>query len=223
MNATFAVGHLALGYIAGKAFSKPLKVNLSIPLILTLPLLPDIDLLFENTLQHGGPTHSILLMFMVFLPAFVVWNKRVLPYFLAIVSHPIADFLTRTSKYSGIQLFFPLTSNWYAAGSLTLIPVYIYTEILLFAAFLTLILVTREITTLFKPHLPNLLLVIPIATALLPVFLHFPMEVPTILIAPHIILIILLAGSILIDVRQLIRYDYLRQPLRAIRKSNSTT
>jgi len=209
VNATFAVGHLALGYITGKASFKPLKANLNIALLLTIPILPDIDLLLEPTLQHGGPTHSIILMFVVFLPVFAVWNKKVLPYFLALVSHPIADYLTRSSRYSGVQLLFPLTTDRYAAGSITLIPIYIYTEILLFAAFLTVMIVTKEVAILFKPHPSNLLLVMPIATALLPVFLRFPMEVPTVLIVPHIILIFLLAGSILVDVRQLIRYHHL--------------
>jgi len=209
VKVTFAVGHLALGYITGIVSSKPLKANLNVPLILTLPLLPDIDLLFEPTLQHGGPTHSIILIFMIFLPAFAVWNKRAVPYFLALVSHPIVDYLTRTSRSSGIQLFFPLTSNWYAAGSKTAMPTYIYTEILLFSTLLTLMIVTKELAILFKPHKSNLLVAIPIATALLPVFLRFPIEVPTELVIPHIILIFLLAGSILVDVKHLIRHHHL--------------
>lgn len=201
----FAVGHLALGYLTGKASSKLLKVNINIPLVLTLSILPDIDLLLTPMLQHGGPTHSIILYLAIAIPAILVWKKRTIPYLAALASHPLlGDFLTRASRAEGVQLLFPLTSSWFSAGSEALRLTYVYIELAMFIAFLTFMLTTRDITTLTKPHPSNLTLAIPISTALFPVFTQFPMPIPPELIIPHLILIILLALPILKDIDHVI-------------------
>jgi len=202
----FAVGHLALGYLTGKASSKLLKVNINIPLALTLSILPDIDLLLAPVLQHGGPTHSIILYLAIAFPAILMWKKQTIPYLAALASHPLlGDYLTRASRAEGVQLLFPLTSSWFSAGSEALRLTYVYIELALFIAFLTFTLTTRDITTLTKPHPSNLLLAIPISTALLPVFTQFPIPVPPELILPHLLLIILLALPILKDIEQTVR------------------
>jgi hypothetical protein len=135
-------------------------------------------------------------------PVILVWRKHAIPYIAALVSHPLlGDYLTRTSRAHGVQLFFPLTSSWFSAGSKALNLTYIYLELALFAAFLMLMLTTRDIKILIKPHPSNMLLAIPILTALLPVFLQFPIPVPPELIIPHLILIVLLTLPILIDLR----------------------
>lgn len=179
---------------------------MNIPLILTLPILPDIDLLLRPELIHGGPTHSIVLITIIFLPLFALWKGKTIPYFAALLSHPLVDYLTRTSTGQGIQLFFPITSDWFAAGSKAAMTTYIYIEMMLFVMFFVLMTATKDITTLMKPHPYNLLLAIPIATAFLPAFLQFPMEVPTVLIIPHLILIVLLTLSILTDLTYLVRH-----------------
>jgi hypothetical protein len=200
----FAVGHLALSYISGKLLAKPLGVNLNIPLVLTLSVLPDIDLLIP-VLHHGGPTHSVVLYSVVALPLFLMWGRRVVPYWIAIVSHPlVGDFLTRTSRMSGVQLLFPLWSRWFSAGSAAWLTVYAYAEIGLFAAFLVTLTVTRDMKTLAMHHPMNLLLLIPIATAFVPVFLEFPVPVPMELIVPHIIALVLLSFSVIADLRHLL-------------------
>ncbi len=198
-----AVGHLALGYLTGKASAKFLNVNINIPLILTLSILPDIDFLIPM-LQHSGPTHSIILILAIAFPAILVWKKQTIPYLVALASHPLlGDYLTYQRKAPGAQLFFPLTSSWFAAGSEAARLTYVYLELALFAAFLMLMVTTRDITTLIKHHPSNFLLAIPISTAFLPVFMQFLgfIPVPPELIVPHIILILLLALPILIDMR----------------------
>lgn len=197
----FAVGHLALSYISGKLMAKPLGVKLNIPLVLTLSVLPDIDLLIP-VLQHGGPTHSIVLYSVIAFPMVLVWGRQVIPYLLAIVSHPLlGDFLTRTGGMSGVQLLFPVTSKWFSAGSATWLTLYAYAEIGLFAAFLVTLTVTRDMKTLAMHHPTNLLLLIPIVTAFVPIFLQFPMPVPEALIVPHIIALLLLSISVIADFR----------------------
>lgn len=180
---------------------------MNIPLILTASILPDIDFFLKPLLEHGGPTHSLIMLTIIFLPAFLIWKIESLPYFIATVSHPlIGDYLTRTGKESGVQLFFPITSSWFSAGSKAAIQTYIYAELALFAIFLALMAITKDAITLFKPHKSNMLLTIPITTALLPVFTRFPIAVPQQLIIPHIILIILLTLPILLDLWHLARH-----------------
>jgi hypothetical protein len=197
----FAVGHLALGYLTGKTSGKFLNVSINIPLALALSILPDIDLLVPG-LQHGGPTHSIVLYLALAFPAILVWKKQAIPYLIAVASHPLlGDFPTRPSKAQGVQLFFPVSSSWFSAGSEAAILTYVYAEVALFAAFLIVMLVTRDVKVLMKQHPSNLLLAVPVSTALFPVFLQFPITIPLELIIPHTILIVLLVLPILIDLR----------------------
>lgn len=199
----YAVGHLALGFLTGKASAKLLNVNLNIPLVLTLSILPDIDLI-TPMLQHGGPTHSIILYLAIASPAILLWKKQTVPYLVALASHPLlGDYLTRPGKAQGVQLLFPLTSGWFSAGSEVAGLTYVYLELALFTAFL--MLMTKDVALLIKHHPTNLLLSIPISTALLPVFMQFPIPVPPELIIPHLILIILLALPILTDIEHITR------------------
>jgi len=200
----FAVGHLALGYLTGKASAKFLNIDINIPLALTLSIIPDIDLL-TPMLQHGGPTHSIILYFAIAFPAILVWKKQAFPYLIAIVSHPLlGDYLTRPSRAQGVQLLFPLSSSWFLAGFETAKLVYVYFELALFTIFVMLMFFSRDITVLIKRHPSNLLLAIPVSTALLPVFLRFPISIPKELIIPHLILIVLLTFPILIDLKAIL-------------------
>ena len=201
---TFAVGHLALGYLTGKTAAKLLNNNANVPLLLTLSVLPDIDMLMLM-LPHGGPTHSIILYLALALPAILIWKKRTIPYLIALVSHPLlGDYPTRIYQTSGVQLFYPLTSEWFAAGIEGAMFFYVYLELILFAIFLGTMLTTKDLSMLIKPHPSNWLLGIPIATALLPVFLHFPLPVPAELVIPHIILIALLGIPVLTDLKALL-------------------
>ena len=209
-STTYAVGHIALGYITGKASSKFLETKMSIPLALTLSILPDIDLLIPG-LQHGGPTHSVILLLVLAFPAVLVWRKRAIPYLVVLASHPLlGDYLTRPSRTQGVQLLYPLTSSWFSAGSEAMKLTYVYIEFALFAAFLMLMLASRDLSTLLERHKSNLLLAIPISTALLPVFTEFPIPVPPELIIPHLILILLLTIPILIDLTQITKSIHLR-------------
>lgn len=204
----FTVGHLALGYLTGKVSARFLRVNINIPVILTLSIIPDIDLMIPM-LKHGGPTHSIILYVIIALPIFLLWKKRALPYLVALVSHPIlGDYPTRPSKVPGIQLFFPLSSGWFSAGSEVTRLVYVSLELALFFAFLALMFTTRDVAGLLTHHPSNMLLALPISTSLLSVFLQFPVPVPIELIAPHLILIFLLALAIFIDLKHILRLHH---------------
>ena len=53
----YLVGHVALGYLLGKAVSKLWKVDVNIPLLSIASVIVDVDILIPS-LKHRGPTHS---------------------------------------------------------------------------------------------------------------------------------------------------------------------
>jgi membrane-bound metal-dependent hydrolase YbcI (DUF457 family) len=91
----WAVGHLALGYLTGKATSKPLRENINIPLLFFASIIPDVDLLIP-VLEHRGPTHSLLVYALVLIPFFIIFGKRTTVYFVALTSHALLGDLVAT-------------------------------------------------------------------------------------------------------------------------------
>jgi len=175
----FAVGHIAFGYITGKTSAKLLKTNLNLPLILTLSVLPDIDLFFFKFTQHRGPTHSIITALIIFIPFLIIYRKKAIPYFIALAQHGlIGDYIGG----GDVQLLWPIAHTGFGAGieltSLTSITI----ELATFLAALTIMLLQKDIHTLFQPHKTNLLLIIPATTllqAILPTAVPFPLELPS--------------------------------------------
>ena len=56
--------------------------------------------------------HSVLVMLTAFAPFFVVYQKKAVPYFLALAQHAlIGDFIG-----GGVQLLWPLTTQPYGIG-----------------------------------------------------------------------------------------------------------
>lgn len=199
----FAVGHFALAYLLGKSFAKALKVEINIPILLVLSVIPDIDIIFEFFLKtevHRGPTHSILIAILAFAPFFILHRARAVPYFVALASHSlIVDYLVA----GHVQLMWPLSTHEYCIHcdlGLPRIGVYsglsIALELTLFAIALLIMVKTKDIRQFFRNSRTNLVLAIPILTVLLPTFLAFPLYVPPILIPPHLFFLIIFAVSV---------------------------
>ena len=190
----YAVGHLALGYLSGKAASKILNVNVNIPLLFLASVLPDIDLLIPG-LEHRGPLHSVIVFCLLFFPIFIFFGKRAIPYFVAPVQHIlIGDYLT-----GGTQLLWPITTNWYGLGIGVTSLTNIFVEWFLFLTCITIMFKTKDVLLLFQQHPSNMILSIPVLTVLLPTFLSFPLDVPLELVIPHLIYMALFTFSILMD------------------------
>jgi len=199
---------MSLGYILGKASAKALNTSLNVPLVMTLSVLPDMDILFQHLnglgriIPHRGPFHSVLIMLIVFIPVFAVYRKKALPYFIALVSHPlIGDYFTG----GNLQLFWPITSQTYGIAGSIYSPENIGLELMLFLSSIALLVVTRDLFTLFKPRLSNLILAIPTFTVLLPIFLSFPLQVPVPLILPHLTFMILFIVAIIVTLVGILR------------------
>jgi len=93
-----AVGHISVAYLITRWFNGRFGA-VSIPLIITLSVLPDVDL-FIPGLTHMGPTHSVIIAVLVFGPFIFVYGKVMIPYFMAYTSHIIlGDF----SQYVAID------------------------------------------------------------------------------------------------------------------------
>ena len=106
----FAIGHVSIGYLTGKASARILNVQVNLPLLLTAAVIPDIDLLLRF-LRHRGPTHSLIAIIALTGPFLIGYRKTAVPYAIALASHAlIGDFFT-----GGAQLFWPLSTEWYGA------------------------------------------------------------------------------------------------------------
>lgn len=197
----FAVGHLALGYITGKAASLLLKTRLHVSLLFLFSVLPDIDLIIP-AIPHRGPTHSLLVCFAFSLPFFIAYRKEAVPYFVAGVQHLLlGDFLTG----GGAEIFWPFSTHSYGLQIHLLSLTNICLEWAFFTLSLAWMLKTRDVAVLFQHHKANLLLTVPAFTILSPIAFKFPLDIPIALLAPHLIYLTLFSASVLIDIKYVIK------------------
>jgi len=179
-----------------------LKTKLNIPLVLTLSVIPDIDILIRTlipTLEHRGPTHSIIMAFIAFAPVLAIYHKKALPYLIALIQHSlVGDYITGQT-----QLLWPVTTQSYGTGIDIVSQTNVTIELLVFLASTAIMVKTRDATTLLQPHKSNLTLFIPTFTVLLPTFISFPSYVPTVLIIPHLVYIFTFSVAIIIDLRKI--------------------
>ena len=181
---------MSIAYLLGKGSGKALRVNPNVPLLMVLSILPDVDIIFDllvNTEIHRGPTHSIFFAILLFIPIFLMYRKRAVPYFLALISHSLlGDFFIGGQ----LQLFWPFSSDSYGVqqiGSYYLSidsSVNIVLEVTLFVAAMLTLYKTRDWKIFFRSDKTNLLLVIPIITVLLPSTIGYPFTSPLIFSQP---------------------------------------
>ncbi len=212
---------MALAYLLGKASAKPLKININIPLILVLSVIPDIDLLFMGLIPHRGPTHSVITAILVFIPVFILYRQKAVPYFIALLSHSlIGDFFIAGQ----LQLFWPFTQQEFGLHELGYYigirsPLNITLELTLFTIALLAMIKTRDILQFFQNKKTNLVLVIPVFTVLLPTFLGVPLSVPILLVPPHLFYLVLFSVSVLIVLNDTIKHSTTGEENRLQRSS----
>jgi hypothetical protein len=187
-ESTFGVGHMALAYLLGKGSARPLRLNPNVPLILVLSIIPDIDILTGVETFHRGPTHSAILALLVFIPVFAIYRKKAVPYFLALISHSLIGDLFVGGN---IQLLWPISTNKVSLYPFIpkieiFSPINVALELTLFIAATLVMFKTKDLQLFFQKKTTNLLLVIPIATVLLPTSLGYPLSVPILLVPPHL-------------------------------------
>jgi len=195
---------MGIAYLLAKASGKLLKVNFNIPLVLVLSILPDIDIIFQflfGSNIHRGPTHSIIVAILVFIPVFIIYRKKATPYFAALASHSlIGDFFIGGQ----IQLLWPLSTREFGLPELGFpyisinSPINVVLEFTIFVIATVVMFKTRDIHVFFKKRKINLVLAVPIFTVLLPTFVGYPIHVPFLLVLPHLFYLVLFAIAVLI-------------------------
>ena len=201
---------MALGYILGKGSARLVKTNLNIPLALTLSVIPDIDILAEHidglasVIPHRGPIHSVLVALVVFIPIFIIYRKEALPYFIALIQHAlIGDYF-----FGGqLEFFWPITQQKFGFPTSIQSIQNVGLELSLFAVSIIVLLATKDLYKMFQPNKSNLVLAIPTFTVLLPTFVSYPLDVPVLMITPHVIYTIIFAASIIIELWALLRSE----------------
>ena len=197
---------MALAYLLAKGSGKLLKVNFNIPLVLVLSIIPDIDIIIGYLLNaeiHRGPTHSIIVAILVFIPFFLYYRQRAAPYFVALASHSvIGDFFIGGQ----LQLFWPLSTSEFG---LTYISIYstvnVVIEFTLFVIATAVMFKAGDIYRFFRNSKLNLVLAIPIFTVLLPTFASYPLHVPLLLVLPHLFYLVLFSISVLLVLKRLFK------------------
>jgi membrane-bound metal-dependent hydrolase YbcI (DUF457 family) len=164
---------MAIGYLLGKGSSKPLRLKLNIPLLLVVSILPDIDIVYDfltGADLHRGPTHSIIVATLAFVPFFIVYRKKAIPYFLALISHSLIGDIT-----GQVQLLWPLSTNQYGFDALSIFsPINVVAELSLFAVATFVLFKTGDWRVFLTDNKTNLVLIIPVATVLLPTAIGYP-------------------------------------------------
>ncbi len=163
----YALGHFALGYLTGKGTSKLAHVKLNMPILLAVSVIPDIDLIFSNVMDHRGLTHSIIVIVALMIPLLFYYRKTVLPYAAALLSHVfLGDFFT-----GGIEFLWPITKEAYgynfAVNSLTISAL----ELALFFVSIILMYKMKDLQTLFKPIKYSIFLIVPFGAIIGPLIL----------------------------------------------------
>ncbi len=168
------------------------KTQISLPLVFTLSVIPDIDILFPF-LQHRGPLHSIIVLTAISIPFFIKYRAASIPYYLALIQHPlIADFFIG----GNLQLLWPLTTQHYGFGISITSTINIASELSLFIIAFLVLFKSRDWKKLIRHNPRSLLLLIPFSTVLLPSLLGFPLSVPLALLIPHLVYALLFLFSI---------------------------
>lgn len=193
---------MALAYLLSKASAKLLRVNINVPLILVLSVIPDVDLIFNFLFKieiHRGPTHSVVTAILFFIPFFIIYRQKIVPYFTALVAHSlIADFVVGGQ----LQLLWPLSTREFGFTGINIFSqINVLMELTLFAIAILVTWKTRDLLQFFKKSKANLVLTIPVFTVLLPTFSGYPLSVPVLLILPHLFYLVLFTISVIIALK----------------------
>lgn len=193
----FAVGHLALGYLIGKASSKILNIKVNPSMIFLFAVLPDIDL-FIPLLEHRGPTHSITALTITLILTSLLIGRKAIPYSMAYLQHIVpGDYISD----GGIQLLWPFDMQWYGLEINQGIGIAISIELTAFIVSILLMWKTRDLERLFHPKALNLILLIPLIALSSPLIVKFPIPVPPSLIPPHLVYMALFTTALLTDIK----------------------
>lgn len=178
----FLLGHMCWAYVTARSCSSALKVSINPYLVLLLGALPDIDLLLGSYgIEHRTITHSLFFWSMAFVPIFIRYRKRSIPYFIAPIQHILlGDFVVGHT-----DPFWPLAHFELGLGLRLLSIENVALEAIGLAIFLIWVNRNGDSKILLRPRRQGLLSVI----AILPLasFLLFVQsDLPTHIVSEHL-------------------------------------
>jgi hypothetical protein len=99
---------MAWAYVWAVMFAGGRGGKLFVPAVLVLGVIPDVDLFLGSFgVVHHTFTHSLFFWFLLFVPFFVVFRLRSVPYFAAVVQHfAFGDFLV-----GNVMLLWPFSES----------------------------------------------------------------------------------------------------------------
>jgi hypothetical protein len=205
---------MSLAYLLGKGSSKLLRVKINIPLLMVLSIIPDADIIFDRLTGaqlHRGPSHSVVVAIIAFIPFFIYYRKKAVPYFLALISHSlIGDFFIG----GNLQLLWPFSNAKFGFTYLSVFsPINILLELILFLTAMLVLYKTGDYQVFFTDNKSNLLLIIPISTVLLPTLIGFPLSEPLLVSEPalamaHLFYLVLFSIAVLKTLYSMFRHRF---------------
>lgn len=138
--------------------------KLVIPAILMLGILPDADLFLESIgVLHRTVTHSFFFWIILFVPVFLIYRLKTIPYFVAVVQHfAFGDLLM-----GGVMIFWPFNSNYVGLsfGMPSLMDVALETVGLLLS--IGLLMYSKDLRWLFSVYKNNIFMLLPLLALLI--------------------------------------------------------
>jgi membrane-bound metal-dependent hydrolase YbcI (DUF457 family) len=186
----YAIGHFAIGYLIAKPFAMKLRKPLDMPLLLSISVIADVDLL---TGLHRGPTHSLVIVAALIIPFLIYFRQTAIPYSVAFASHSIGDLP------EGAQFFWPLSTERYGILNVDVESTSVAVlELILFVVSIALMLQTRDLQRMFvSNHRPLLLLpFVAVLGPMLGVGGGIGLGFSTLLVIPSLIYLALFAYSL---------------------------
>jgi hypothetical protein len=111
-----------------------------------------------------------------------------------------------------VQLLWPLSQNFYSNNLFNVRitdPANIALELILFAVAIAIMFKTKDLFGFFQAKRSNLILTIPILTVLLPTFAAYPLQVPLLLVAPHLFYLAIFSVAVVKEIVRITRKDRL--------------
>ena len=134
--------------------------KLIVPAILLLGILPDGDLLFGSLgVVHRTFTHSFFFWFIIFVPLFIVFRLKSVPYFVAVVQHfAFGDLLM-----GKVMIFWPFSKAQVGFGFAMPSLIDVTLELAGLALALGIIVYSGDLKRLFSVDKTNILMLLPLS------------------------------------------------------------
>lgn len=172
------------------------KTKINFPILFTISIIPDLDFLFLNFIRHRGPTHSLFFSIVFCLPFILFYKKKSIPYFIALLSHSLIGDIY---GWSGIQLFWPLTTDWIYISNVSNYSSALF-ELILFIIITIIMIFNKDLKKILFSKTQRVYWLIPLGAVLGPLLINtsnYYIYFPTLLVGPSIFYILIFSQAII--------------------------